>query len=454
MPAHSRHVVVLYEMGDFRLLPEEVDVSHFKDFLRNLWNSRHWTLPQDLDEYEGDPSENLVHQYGQALFQFDGRAIRARNYAGFLQYGNSDFYIFPKIFKAGRFTIHTVFSHLHYYLSYGTRFPFPFDLAHHPPLLSDEWLHRLIGVFARQALETVTWQPYYAYHPLTEATPFARGRLSVNDYLKEQIATGQWQQLHQEHSPFGQDNRFNRILRFVTGRLLPVATGAVRAQLRALTQLLSEVSPVSCTVHDTHHPELNGLAGDHRKVLDMCRWFLENSLAGSGEDNQITLAFLVPMERVFEEFMAGFIRQWLPEWKAQTQNAAPLGVLSNGETLSIRNDIWLPEHRIILDSKYKLPVLQTATAAIPKADLYQMIAYSLARGCRQGVLLYPSPLPAPSAGPLWEVTVSALSEPVTIRAAFLPVMLPDSEAGLPDAFATLSGRLRESLVQAVSPNVS
>jgi len=444
----SRNVITLVEFGDFQPLPDEVDMEGLREYLKIPWGNRHAF-------YEAEPSgenpEESSPAPGQALLQFDGRWIRARNYSGFIQCGPLTIRIVPKLLAERQFTWEGVFRHLHYYLSYCRPARFPFDWTDAAPLLGEGVPQWLVGRFARYTRSTLLHQPLQAYSGLTEATGFSRGRLDVPAYLREQVSTGQWQHLHNEYSLYQLDNLFNQIVRCVTQQVLPLADAVGAEALRDVLHYLEGVSYRPCTVHDCDKAARNHLPAAHAQVLAMCRWFLAGLQGPSAPGHPPSFSFLVPTERVFEDFITGFVQRHFPDWGAQAQQPAYLGTCGGKPAGLLRTDLWLANRKVVVDVKYKLiPPLVTA---VPSGDLYQMLAYALARNTRNVHLIYPSPhsLDHPPPNSLQvAVPVPTPAQPVAIGVHFVPVTvdLPPSGSSA-NPFSHLSQQLQLRLRQAI-----
>jgi 5-methylcytosine-specific restriction enzyme subunit McrC len=448
-PPLTRHVLTLTEFGDFAALPDAVDLEGFKAYLRRVWAGRtafHEGTPAD------EPSEELlaeVRRNGQALLQFDGREVRARNYCGLLRYGPLTLRIVPKLFAGTALPWEGVFRHLQYYLSYGHPAYFPFDWSEATLLAGDDPLAWLAGLFARFARHTLSERPLRTYTAVTEAGSYLRGRLDVGAYLREQLGTGQWQHVHNEYSAYQLDNPFNQVVRYVAAGLLPLAGAGGREDLRDVLHELEGVTVQACTVHDCDRLAVGSLPPPHGRLLAMCRWFLAGALGADAAGHHPTFTFLVPAERVFEEFITGFIGRHFPGWRAEAQRTAYLGTSAGKPAGLVRNDLWLPGHRVVVDVKYKC--IEPHLGAVPPGDLYQMLAYAIARQAAHVHLVYPAPEGLVPGRLRMTVPVPASPTAVTILVHFVTVTAPAFGNGPNDAaFLHLTQHLQEKLGEIIT----
>ncbi len=102
------------------------------------------------------------------------------------------------------------------------------------------------------------------------------------------------------------------------------------------------------------------------------------------------LPFLIKMDRLYELFVAEWLKIHLPQslvLKFQER-------VNIGETVQFKTDLVLYDMatgapRYILDTKYKIP---TAPAT---SDIAQVVAYAVSKECHEAVLVYPEHLTNP-----------------------------------------------------------
>jgi 5-methylcytosine-specific restriction endonuclease McrBC regulatory subunit McrC len=103
------------------------------------------------------------------------------------------------------------------------------------------------------------------------------------------------------------------------------------------------------------------------------------------------LSFLIDRPRLFEAFVARWLKQHLPgDWQVQEQESLEIARSETGQSLSFRADaiIRQPGQAApdwVLDTKYK------QTSAVDAADVAQVVAYAVAYGCTRVALIYPEP---------------------------------------------------------------
>lgn len=215
--------IYLFEYGDYHSLPDHIDLPSFKAYLKEIWDNRQLFYEQaEENPASSEEQQADMRRQGQALLQFDGCDIRARNYAGFIQYQSTTIHILPKIFKGTGTPQSKILEHLLFYLSYAAPRRFPFSWQSSDVVSSDNFLHILIHFFAAYTEKTLSEYPYYRYEEMSETSSFVRGKLDIPAYMRQSLGTGQWQALQVRHSPFLYDNIFNQLVKYTVQLLIPV----------------------------------------------------------------------------------------------------------------------------------------------------------------------------------------------------------------------------------------
>jgi 5-methylcytosine-specific restriction enzyme subunit McrC len=182
----------------------------------------------------------------------------------------------------------------------------------------------------------------------------------------------------------------------------------------------------------------------------MCRFFLSESYLSREAGNLQNLSFLIPMEYVFEDFIAGFLDRHFGD--RYQVNYQAHNWLTDQNVFQIRHDLILTDRvthaKLIIDTKYKLRNRKKdSKKGISQTDLYQMVSYALRANCNTVLLLYPY-----YAGNTLEpdqFTVSSEMIPgqnIRIFAADVPMVFDD----LKRADMELGGRLKGILEGIVS----
>jgi 5-methylcytosine-specific restriction enzyme subunit McrC len=420
-------------------------------YLQTIWEQR--PLSPWFSGTAG--SEKTSQRYLNFQYKANGEGVvSARNYVGLIQYQGHRIHLLPKVFYQGHAqppagSVEAIHAHLYWWLSYSERLQFPRSLANFSQAPTD-WLELLILLFAQYTHELLHRTQYQYYQEVEEELSTLRGRLNFPDYVRNR-AVGKQQVLPCTFDSFQPDNRFNRILKDVASRLRQFTRHALsRRLLEEIRFQLAEVSDQRACLADCDQVHLPPLFADFNVVLAYCRLFLGNhSPLASTNTTQSVFALLLPTEKIFEEFIAGFLQQHFASRFQISAQASDLylatqhGASGTVGRFNLQHDLLLhpkapsglPKDHvsalpIILDTKYKTLPLGPAgpdPSSISSADMYQLTSYAVRRGSAQNYLLYPDSLSHPAtflASNQLHFTIfdRLANAPISIYAQRLPVV--------------------------------
>lgn len=251
-----------------------------------------------------------------------------------------------------------------------------------------EFYERLAHILARRVLDRGRKGFYRAYLSETDRLPYVRGRMDIRHRI-EQPWDCQLRCHYDEHTA---DLDENRILAWTlmrvahsaacTERVLPTVRRAYHA-LRGFVSL-NPYAPEDCVGR-----LYNRLNDDYHALHALCRFLLEHTGPTHLMGDRAVLPFLVHMPRLYELFVAEWLKEHLPpHLLLKAQEKVELG---EGDLLSFNIDLVLYDAdtgrpRCVLDTKYKSKDHAEA------GDVLQIVAYAQMKGCRHAVLVYPDPL--------------------------------------------------------------
>ena len=398
----------------------------FVNYLAGVWQSRNRYVELSDEVSEEEQHEQKIQKQRFFDFTIDGK-ISARNYVGVVQFEGVRIEVYPKIF-ADNETVDVKRWQLNllYWLTYCRKIRFPFSSVNISKLKFDDYLELLIYIFANYTGETVSQQPYQAYQQVEEETTFLKGRLSFENYTKHNLITGKWQSFHCVHEPFVYDNLFNRIIKYVTRRLLAISENHLnKEKLNEILFVLHDVSDVRFTAEDCEKVKLNPLYEDHKYILELCKLYLSNQVIDMDSEDSRNFCFLVPMEYIFEDFLLGFISDKWPSLEIKGQNPDYLAKHQDSKVFKIRNDIYIKD-QLIIDTKYKIRAKNDGLkAGVNQSDMYQMVSYAIRRNCTNVLLVYPSVQNALNAPSTFKVPSLMLAEDINIDVRNLDITFDD-----------------------------
>lgn len=379
----------LFEYGDW----EKVKNSKaLKDLLISIWKMNDNFL-------EDEAEENKTDKYYQPFLSFSNDEVRAKNYVGFIQTADDLVEIYPKVFRnCPEKNKKEMLRHLFFWLSYCRKWNFRFSQAQLDELEIDEFPELIIHLISTYFLETITNQPFAMYQSIEEAMQTPRGSINFKRYIENSLSKANYQNIECDYEPFLLDNKVNRMIKYCSRLLMSQTKLAENLQiLQEIISILDEVEDISFSYFDAENLIINPFFEEYNRALDYCKLILNQQLYSNDACDLSQWCLLLPMEYIFEDFVAGFLEdKFSNDWRVEYQKSNEY-LSSNPKVFQMKHDIFLTSKRtgktIIIDTKYKIRdknFKQDRKKGIEQSDLYQMTSYAFRRGCTDVLLLYPN----------------------------------------------------------------
>ena len=271
-------------------------------------------------------------------------------------------------------------------LEYAYRLKFQTEVSLYGCETMEDFYGRLAHLLAMKVLYRERKGFYRGYLNRTERLSHLSGRLDVTDKIKRP-----WDvTLKCRYEENTADLAENQILAwtlhiiaksgFCADQILPTVR-------RAYRELQRTVSFVPYCGRDCVKRLYNRLNDDYEPMHAICRFFLEHTGPALEVGDHAMLPFLVDMARLFELFVAEFMKKHLPPGY-DLQPKEKVYITDDG-SLQFEIDLILSssisgEPLCVLDTKYKHPDHPST------ADIQQVTTYAYSQGCRKAFLVYPA----------------------------------------------------------------
>jgi 5-methylcytosine-specific restriction enzyme subunit McrC len=251
----------------------------------------------------------------------------------------------------------------------------------------EDVFERLAVILSRRVVARARRGFYRAYVPRRETLAYLRGRLDV-----VHVSRAPWKvELPCRYSVHTADIEDNRILAwtlFLIGRagLAGKTQGSMISRAFRTLQgsvLLNQYGPESCM-----NRRYNRLNDDYESMHALCRFFLSHTGPTHQHGENAMLPFLIDMRKLYESFVAEWLRMQLPEkFNIKSQERVILGAGSPIFVVDlVLRDAFTDQPLRVLDTKYKVP------ERAGQEDIYQIVTYAKLMKCREAILIYPARL--------------------------------------------------------------
>lgn len=241
-----------------------------------------------------------------------------------------------------------------------------------------------IRVFLDEVQRALRRGALMSYVTVEESANTLRGRLRVADQLRRRYAIPL--PLEITYDDFTVDIAENRILRAALRRASRLRLTNALLRRRVVTALgaLEGVSDIAYSSRTVPEVRLTRLNRHYAGALALARALIASTSVDLDHGTTRTPAFVVDMDRVFEDFVSRSLQDALAtsgyRWR---QGAARRLDVAGRVTIKPDLSMWKGRRCIFVgDAKYK------KTAQGENADLYQMLAYCKALGLNAGLLVY------------------------------------------------------------------
>lgn len=222
-----------------------------------------------------------------------------------------------------------------------------------------------------------------------EALAAVRGRIRFDEQIRRWY--GRLPPIELRFDEFTEDIEQNRLLKAALDRLrrLRIRSSSARASLRGFDQALERVRLVEYDPRQLPEIQFTRLNEHYRRAVNLSRLILRGTSLEFTHGQERSSAMFVDMNRVFEDFVVVALREQLHLSEREFTQGSRRRVLylDQGRRIRLKPDLsWWHEQECVFvgDVKYK----RVTVADIPHADLYQLLAYTIASRLPGGLLVY------------------------------------------------------------------
>ena len=352
--------------------------------------------------------EELKKLSEKKLIEVKWKEIKALNYVGVIKAGGITIEILPKFLKDVdehdprnmKKLKDTATKNLLKMLEFTQRWRFKEINYASLEKVEHDFFEILISLFAKNLLSLLKVKQNYEYVRKREELRFVKGRMDFARYTNP-ARLHIIPCIHYERS---MDNLINRTLKYTCYLLSRITkTPENRLILRRILDILDGVTLTPVTLQEVNRITFNRLNADFKPFIDICKLILEGSTLTLQASKIETFSLMIPMEKLFEEFIAGVIQGNNLHKKIFGDNARLLiqhkiGHLAEKDGRKLFEmipDIVIKvdnEIKLIIDTKYKLLDPDSAKLGVSQQDLYQIYAYCKECDAKKALLLYPANL--------------------------------------------------------------
>jgi len=322
--------------------------------------------------------------------------FRTLNYAGIAKIGNLKIEILPKFFEGGDIKMdkQKIMNNLLYMLKYSNLFNFR-ELESADLDIKNDLLEVFIFLFSKNLAQLMKNQQDRQYLRHEDELRFVREKIITSQYTSNPA------RLHIIPCSFHErstNTLMNQTIKY-TAYLLSnqVKSQETYRYLKQIIAILDATEFIQIHPSEIEKIKFNRINSAFIPYIRFCELFLRNSTLTLQASHVEFFSLMIPMEKLFEEFIAQMIfnnPEILPQkYRAHILIQRSIGCLAYEDErglFEMRPDIILDNQSpIILDTKYKMLDPEDIKNKISQPDLYQMYVYCKEFKVNTAILLYP-----------------------------------------------------------------
>lgn len=259
-----------------------------------------------------------------------------------------------------------------------------------------EWVMRQYLLTLQRLVQRGLRQDYVR---VEEELPYLRGQLHTTAQMRQ--LPGRAHHFHVRHDVFVPNRAENRLLKLALERVRYATNQADNWRLaHELSARLHEVPTSTQPQQDWREWSHTRLMSHYQPIRPWCHLVLGQGMPVALAGDQQGLSLLFPMEKLFEAYVARWLRKHLPQPLRLTAQAASEYLCWHDEQriFQLRPDLLVRDHNgitvMVLDTKWKRLEAgnRSGNYGLAQGDFYQMLAYgqTYLKGRGTLALIYPA----------------------------------------------------------------
>lgn len=323
-----------------------------------------------------------------------GKTISVTNYVGLIQMNNGyQIQVLPKIDLASDDTDRTETKKV-FLQMLRTMKDFPAKVFNTANLqMSKMNLYEIfINMYLQEVRELLKKGIKSDYIQQNDNLNYFKGKLDITNHIKSNLT-------HKErffmlYDEFLADRPENKIIKATLEKLGRITNSAEnQKEIRQQLLFFENVAASDNYVRDFSKIKLDRTTEAYKSIIEWSKVFLFNKSFTSFSGGASARALLFPMEKVYESYIAKYMKQTFGNdgWDVSTQDRGYY-LFDSPRKFALRPDIVISKENqvIILDTKWKKLVPEAGeNYGISQSDMYQMYAYAKKYHTSEIVLLYP-----------------------------------------------------------------
>lgn len=219
------------------------------------------------------------------------------------------------------------------------------------------------------------------YLCIAQNRAFLKGKLEFKEHIAQNLIYKE--RFFTSSDEYTQDIAPNRLIQSTLCVLSCLSfSPSTQTKLDSMRFIFADISPSENIESDFIKCNNMSRAKEYEMILLWCKVFLGQKAFSPYTGSDKAIAFVFPMEKLFESFVGFWLKKCAKDFKVKTQESGKylLQDEENKDIFCLKPDIIMrgKDRIIIVDTKWKIPDSNSSEKkyGISQSDLYQMWAYA------------------------------------------------------------------------------
>lgn len=385
-----------------RSMSQIYTIKEYDSFTRNVngLSNRYHALPESLfDRLEQfilsrkDDDTEALELMTISSRRGIGKVISAKNYVGIITMNDgTQIEILPKLYsqneESSEEETKRVFLDM---LKFLKEMPFKTFNMSNLQVDKNSILEIFIKMFIKEVYQLVKQGLKSTYITHQDNEFFYKGKLKVAEHIKSNYVHKE--RFFIEYDVFSVNRPENQVIKTTLMHLKKITSSRKnKMDLRRLLLSFEMVDESPEPLKELERIYIDRSIKEYETILQWCRIFLNNQSFTPFKGKDVAYALLFPMERVFESYVAGQLKNSMDNkrYQVKTQDQSYY-LFDEPKRFLLKPDIVVAGENtsIVLDTKWKVLTPNKRDFGVSQADMYQMYAYQKKYAAKMVFLLYP-----------------------------------------------------------------
>jgi len=341
-----------------------------------------------IDKHTAEELKNLEYSLQKSIFKWGRNFVSPQQWVGVVKLSNLTIEILPKINSTydELLSKEILVKMINYSFGHTSKQNVSSSLENN----SKNFIDAIVGIFLQELQNELRKGLIQSYTKVNKNLTKVKGRIDFNKHINKNFIDRH--KFYCNYSSLSTNNVINQTLRTTLNLLQHLVKSPKNiSSIKKLQAYFVEIESKNVSIHDINSIKWTKLNNRYKKIIEMCKMFLENNFLNLSTGNQNINFFLFDMNKLFEKVIYIALSKSKKTVNFQYNKQHLLEKKSNNnKMIRLIPDIVIKDNDTItiVDTKWK-----NTKSFIKESDAYQMSVYNTTfDSVSRVVLFYPKSL--------------------------------------------------------------